>query len=253
MLICGGENTNSSSKSFKNRVASSSGGRKSRRNVGGLLCTSQNKSPPPTPGKSEDISEKPMCVHGKLRMRGRERARFFWKIYTQQLAKILLEGYDAGRPPKPDEESVQACHSLALIFLMRLMHTFTRRRGKARTLEWQIALEAGTLAHFPWSFCNWNCFQFSSPFRIGRIRKYLNQSDTERLVHAIVTFKLPSGNSLLYGLPSTKISNRDKESWPLISRPSWLTLSTVNNGIIFRIQRSERLGPWLYFCTSHSL
>ena len=40
---------------------------------------------------------------------------------------------------------------------------------------------------------------------IGRIRKYLNQSGTERFVHAFVTSELDSGNTLLYALPSTRI------------------------------------------------
>ena len=37
---------------------------------------------------------------------------------------------------------------------------------------------------------------------IGRIRRYLSQNDTERLVHAFVTSKLDSCNSLIYGLPA---------------------------------------------------
>ena len=36
---------------------------------------------------------------------------------------------------------------------------------------------------------------------IGRIRRYLSQNDTERLVHAFVTSQLDSCNSLIYGLP----------------------------------------------------
>ena len=37
---------------------------------------------------------------------------------------------------------------------------------------------------------------------IGRIRRYLSQNDTERLVHAFGTSKLDSYNSLTYGLPA---------------------------------------------------
>ena len=40
---------------------------------------------------------------------------------------------------------------------------------------------------------------------IGRVRKYLSQSTTERLVHAFITSKLDYCNSLMYGLPSTEI------------------------------------------------
>ena len=42
-------------------------------------------------------------------------------------------------------------------------------------------------------------------YRIGKIRKYLNQAATERLVHAFVTSKLDCNNSLLYGLPAFQI------------------------------------------------
>ena len=37
---------------------------------------------------------------------------------------------------------------------------------------------------------------------IGRIRRYLSQNDTERLVHAFVTSKSERCNSLIYGLPA---------------------------------------------------
>jgi len=37
---------------------------------------------------------------------------------------------------------------------------------------------------------------------VGRVRKYITQSSTKRLVHAFRTSKLDYFNSLLYGLPS---------------------------------------------------
>ena len=40
---------------------------------------------------------------------------------------------------------------------------------------------------------------------IGRVRKYINQSSTERLVHAFITSKLDYCKSLLHGLPSTEV------------------------------------------------
>ena len=40
---------------------------------------------------------------------------------------------------------------------------------------------------------------------ISRIRKYLSRTATERLIHAFVTSKLNSYNSLLYGLPKYSI------------------------------------------------
>ena len=43
-------------------------------------------------------------------------------------------------------------------------------------------------------------------YKIGKIRKYLNQAATERLVHAFVTSRLDCNNSLLYGLPISQIA-----------------------------------------------
>lgn len=83
---------------------------------------------------------------------------------------------------------------------------------------------------------------------IGRLRKYLNQADTERLVHAFVTSKLDSCNSILFGLPSyqieklqqvqnsaTRLATRTKKSEhisPVLYDLHWLT---VKNRIIFKI------------------
>ena len=42
--------------------------------------------------------------------------------------------------------------------------------------------------------------------RIANIRKYLSKSDTEQLIHAFVTSRIDSCNSLLYGLPKYSIN-----------------------------------------------
>ena len=54
---------------------------------------------------------------------------------------------------------------------------------------------------------------------IGRLRKYLNQADTERLVHAFVTSKLDSCNSILFGLPSYQ-NNREITTCPELRGPA---------------------------------
>jgi hypothetical protein len=42
--------------------------------------------------------------------------------------------------------------------------------------------------------------------KIGKIRRFIDQATAERLVHAFVTSRLDSNNSLLYGLPGTAIA-----------------------------------------------
>ena len=43
-------------------------------------------------------------------------------------------------------------------------------------------------------------------YKIGRLSKYLDRESTERLIHAFVSSRLDSCNSLLYGLPDCQIS-----------------------------------------------
>ena len=65
------------------------------------------------------------------------------------------------------------------------------------------------------SYVNNICKSASLSIRnIDRIRKYLNQSDTETLVHAFVTYKLDSGSALLNGLPSKQIEKLQRIQQP---------------------------------------
>lgn len=83
---------------------------------------------------------------------------------------------------------------------------------------------------------------------IGRIRKYLDQPSTERLVHAFVTSKLDYCNSVLYGLPAkqlsklqrlqnsaarlvTKAKRRDHIT-PVLRQLHWLP---INQRIVFKV------------------
>ena len=68
---------------------------------------------------------------------------------------------------------------------------------------------------------------------IGKLRKYLNQADTERLVHAFITSKLDSCNSILFGLPSYQIEK----------------LQRVQNSaarLVTRTKKLEHISPVLY-------
>ena len=76
---------------------------------------------------------------------------------------------------------------------------------------------------------------------IGRVRKYINKSSTERLVHAFITSKLDYCNSLLYGLPSTVVqklqriqntaarlfvkAKRTDHTSPILQQLHWLPVS----------------------------
>ena len=57
------------------------------------------------------------------------------------------------------------------------------------------------------SHINSKCCSASLALRnIGRVRKYLNQANTERLVHAFISSSLDYCDSLLYGLPTKEIN-----------------------------------------------
>ncbi len=73
--------------------------------------------------------------------------------------------------------------------------------------------------------------------KIGQIRKYIDNSTTERLVHAFVTSRLDANNSLLYGLPSTDIAKLQR-----IQNSAVRLVSKANHDI--GIVRSEQL-HWL--------
>lgn len=46
----------------------------------------------------------------------------------------------------------------------------------------------------------------ASLYKIGRIRKHLDQKSTERLIHAFISSRLDCNNGLLYGLPQKTIA-----------------------------------------------
>ena len=85
-------------------------------------------------------------------------------------------------------------------------------------------------------------------YKIGKLRKYLDQDSTERLVHAFVSSRLDCNNSLLYGLPDCDISSlqriqnsaarivtctkRHDHISPVLRKLHWLP---VKNRILFKI------------------
>ena len=68
---------------------------------------------------------------------------------------------------------------------------------------------------------------------IGKIRSYLTKSSTERIVHALITSRLDYCNSLLYGLPASKLNR----------------LQRVQNAaarLITRTRKRDHITPVLY-------
>ena len=68
---------------------------------------------------------------------------------------------------------------------------------------------------------------------ISKIRKYIGQSETARLVHAYVTSKLDHCNSALYGLPDHQVSKLQR-------------IQNTAARMITRTKRSEHIQPVLY-------
>ncbi|XP_072046906.1 uncharacterized protein [Amphiura filiformis] len=68
--------------------------------------------------------------------------------------------------------------------------------------------------------------------KIGRIRQYLTRESTTKLVHAFVTSKLDTCNSLLYGLPDREIAKVQK-------------VQNVAARLVLRISRHEHITPAL--------
>ena len=67
---------------------------------------------------------------------------------------------------------------------------------------------------------------------IGKVRKYLNQSATERLVHAFITSKLDYCNSLLFGLPATELQKLQR-------------IQNSDARLVIRSKRSDHITPIL--------
>ena len=67
---------------------------------------------------------------------------------------------------------------------------------------------------------------------IGRIRKYLTQADCEKLVHAFITSKLYSCNSILYGLPGKDLDKLQR-------------IQNTAAGLVTRTKKFENITPIL--------
>ena len=83
---------------------------------------------------------------------------------------------------------------------------------------------------------------------IGRIRRYLSQSDCERIIHAFITSKLDYCNAILYGLPqiqldklqrvqntAARIVSKTKKSEPITPILRSLHWLPIQKRIIFKL------------------
>ena len=68
--------------------------------------------------------------------------------------------------------------------------------------------------------------------KIGQIRQYLTQKSTARLVHAYVTSKLDSCNSLLFGLPDRELMKVQR-------------VQNIAARLVLRVSRREHITPVL--------
>ena len=69
-------------------------------------------------------------------------------------------------------------------------------------------------------------------YMLGRIRKYLDNNSTERLVHAFITSRLDCCNSLLTGLPDNDLQKLKK-------------LQNASARLVTRSKRNEHITPTL--------
>ena len=74
---------------------------------------------------------------------------------------------------------------------------------------------------------------WSGIYKIGKLRKYLDQSSSEKLVHAFITSHLDYCNSLLAGIPDIEISRLQR-------------LQNASARIITRSKRHDHITPVLY-------
>ena len=104
--------------------------------------------------------------------------------------------------------------------LERFEHQGSRIESRGSSFECQLTFERYCILWCPSRVCPGttvilalyrpSCALSCSFHSIGRIRKYLSQADTERIVHAFVLSKLDYCNSLLYGLPSREIEKLER-------------------------------------------
>ena len=73
----------------------------------------------------------------------------------------------------------------------------------------------------------WSCIR-----NISRIRRYLDQSSMEKLIHAFVTSKLDNNNSLLYGLPKWQLDKLQR-------------IQNAAARIVFRSKKFDHVTPLL--------